>query len=45
MPPGPDVGEDVGSGAEDEGEPEGRAKTDKENSSTVKLQYFHFFSV
>ena len=35
------VGEDIGSGVEDDGEPE----TDKENSSAVKLQHLHFFSM
>ena len=43
------VGEGIGSGAEDEGEPEGTpeggAKTDQENSSAVKLQHLHFFSM
>ena len=37
------VVEDVGSGAEDECEPDGGAKTDQENSSVVKIQYsVHF---
>ena len=37
------VVEDIGSGAEDECEPDGGAKTDQENSSVVKIQYsVHF---
>ena len=38
------VGEDVWSGAEDEGEPKGGAKTDQENSSADKLQHLHFLN-